>query len=286
MSPQSQATYSRHPARGALARLAADLWLQEAPAEVAEAAPTVLAPVASVDLLFTFADRFERLEETGALELPAMHVVGPRTRAMKVRATGRTGLVIARLHPWAARRLIGDAPEPLVDGHVDIADVVPASTVAEIMDRIAEAASSDARIATAAAWLEDRLGDEPPDPLVVAAARRISATVGSVTVADLAAGLGISERQLRRRFHAAAGLGPKRFARIVRFQAAVGMLRAGRSWGDVVERCGFFDQAHLIGELRAMADATPPGLQRGATTPLGAYFNSGDSSTPYGTTYL
>jgi len=286
MSPRCEANYSRQPARGALARFVADLWSQEAPAEVGGAAPTVLAPAASVDLIFTFADPFERLEETGATVLPLMHVVGLRTHAMKVRATGRTGLVIARLHPWAARRLIGDAPELLVDRNVDCADVGLAKAVESITSRVGELAGSDARIAAAAAWLEERLGDEPPDALVVAAARRISASAGAVAVADLAVELGISGRQLRRRFQAVVGLGPKRFARIVRFQAAIGMLRAGRSWGDVVERCGFFDQAHLIGELRAMAGVTPPAVQRREATPLSSYFNSGDPSTPYGTTYL
>lgn len=286
MSPQSEATYSRQPARGPLACFVEDLWVQEAPAEDADIVPTVLAPAASVDLIFTFADPFEHLDEAGAAVLPPLHVLGPRTRARKVRASGRTGLVIARLHSWAAGRLIGDAPELLVDRYADGAEVASATAVEAITGRIGELTAPNARIAAAAAWLEKRLGGEPPDPLVVAAARRISAAAGAITVADLAAELGISERQLRRRFRAAVGLGPKRFARIVRFQVAVGMLRAGRSWGDVVERCGFFDQAHLIGELRAMAGMTPPAVQCGEATPLARYFNSGDPSAPYGTTYL
>jgi AraC-like DNA-binding protein len=55
------------------------------------------------------------------------------------------------------------------------------------------------------------------DPLVVVAARRI----GQGRTSALARELGISERQLRRRFHAAVGYGPKTLARVLRFRRFV-----------------------------------------------------------------
>ena len=46
-------------------------------------------------------------------------------------------------------------------------------------------------------------------------------------VAALGAELGVSERQLRRRFLDAVGYGPKTLARVLRFQRAVTLLRSG-----------------------------------------------------------
>jgi AraC-like DNA-binding protein len=284
--PPSDAEYTRQPARGALAALAEDFWVQEAPPDQRPTTPTVVAPGPSVDLLLCFGDPFERVADGRVTRLSAAHAVGPRTRALTVRATGRTGLVITRLHPWVAERLIGRSPTGLVDRIIDLDDLVAPSRVATVLDRIGEARRAAAKIEAVGAWLEDVLDDRPTDPLVTAAVRRIGASAGGLPVSDLARGLHISERQLRRRFRAASGLGPKRFSRIVRFQVAVGLLRAGRSWCDVLERCAFFDQAHLIRELQAMAGVTPPAVQRSATTPLSAYFNRGDASALYGTAYL
>lgn len=278
--------YARRPARRELSALVDDFWLQQAPADAQPAPATVLAAGPSVDLVINFADAFELLEGEAGTPLPAIHLVGPRSRSVCVRATGRTGLVIARLHPWAAVALTGGSPDRLADRFIAAGDLGWGTEAATIVERIALASSAATRVDLAARWLAGLLHGRRPDELVVTAVRRINAAAGNVRVTELACALGISERQLRRRFRAAVGLGPKRVARVLRFQRAVGLLRAGRSWADVLEVCDFFDQAHLIGELRAMAGMTPPTIQRGTSTRLGDYFNSCDLSKLCGTAYL
>ena len=70
---------------------------------------------------------------------------------------------------------------------------------------------------------------------------------------------GLSRQQFAARFSAAAGLPPKLFARITRFQALVhGLLSTDVSpVGVAAPAAGFYDQAHMINEFRAFAGSPP-----------------------------
>jgi transcriptional regulator GlxA family with amidase domain len=77
---------------------------------------------------------------------------------------------------------------------------------------------------------EIALAAPPADAAVAEAARRLAQPHARVDA--LAGDLGLSERQLRRRFHAAAGYGPKTLQRVLhfrRFLAAADRPRARRA---------------------------------------------------------
>jgi methylphosphotriester-DNA--protein-cysteine methyltransferase len=92
-----------------------------------------------------------------------------------------------------------------------------------------------------------------PDALVLAAALRLAAP--GARVADVAADLGISERQLHRRTLAAVGYGPKMLARVARLHRLVALgddplpLRALEA--------GYSSQAHMNDEVRRLTGTTP-----------------------------
>jgi transcriptional regulator GlxA family with amidase domain len=82
---------------------------------------------------------------------------------------------------------------------------------------------------------------------------------GQLNVAQLAADLGVSNRQLTRRFHHIVGLTPKEYARVSRFLNVLRCL-SGREHGNLTEialECGYFDQAHFNHEFREMAGMAP-----------------------------
>src|SRR5438132_568376 len=54
----------------------------------------------------------------------------------------------------------------------------------------------------------------PPDPVARRALQALIATHGEIAIAEVAAGVGLSLRQLERRFGAAVGLDPVQFAKI------------------------------------------------------------------------
>jgi transcriptional regulator GlxA family with amidase domain len=81
-----------------------------------------------------------------------------------------------------------------------------------------------------------------------------------VRVREIGDSLGVSERQLLRRFRAAVGYGPKMLARVLRFQRF-----ATAGWGASEETtlarlaadAGYADQAHLARDCRQLAGVAP-----------------------------
>jgi AraC-like DNA-binding protein len=82
-------------------------------------------------------------------------------------------------------------------------------------------------------------------------------------VAELAAGVDLSERQLRRRFQVAVGYGPKRLGRVFRIQRLLDLVHAchGRTaWSELAIMAGYTDQSHMINECVALTGGPPTAL--------------------------
>lgn len=77
----------------------------------------------------------------------------------------------------------------------------------------------------------------------------------------LAEKVGLSERQLRRRFTEAVGYGPKALHSILRFQHALDLGRRGDpGLAAIAYQAGYADQAHFTREVRRLAGMTPTEL--------------------------
>ncbi|MGH9135292.1 MAG: helix-turn-helix domain-containing protein, partial [Ilumatobacteraceae bacterium] len=86
---------------------------------------------------------------------------------------------------------------------------------------------------------------------------------GAITVAELARETAWSRQHLTRRFREEFGLAPKVAGRVVRFERAYRMLRSTPSFvtiAQVAAVCGYYDQAHLDREFKALAGASPSRL--------------------------
>nr|WP_256534105.1 helix-turn-helix domain-containing protein [Lewinella sp. JB7] len=82
---------------------------------------------------------------------------------------------------------------------------------------------------------------------------------GPRSVSELRTALGISERHLQRLFRAQAGVPPKLYLRLLRFERAYHFLlnHPPLPNAEVAFRHGFADGAHLSREFRSFCGATP-----------------------------
>jgi AraC-like DNA-binding protein len=100
-----------------------------------------------------------------------------------------------------------------------------------------------------------------PDPVV---AHAVASLFGPAppSIEALGRETGWSRQHLARAFRLHVGVSPKQLARVARLQRAVADLQHGGGGGghglaDAALRLGYFDQAHMARDFRALAGLTP-----------------------------
>jgi AraC-like DNA-binding protein len=164
------------------------------------------------------------------------------------------------LTPVGARALFGVPMDELAGAVVPLPDLLPRAwrTLAERLERLR---GWDARFDVLERILAKSLERMTPRSALVVthACARLQAEGGNVEMRALARELGYSEKQVVRLFRDQVGLTPKVFAKLVRFDRLVKRLREGRggSWSELAVQLGYYDQAHLVRDVRRFAGATP-----------------------------
>lgn len=195
-------------------------------------------------------------------------VVGPWTDPFVARLPAGTTIVGARLHPGRAPGILGIPAAELLNQSVPLRDVWSASRARFRLSFdeptvVSQSALAVALVrATASATL--------PDSAIVASIRWL-ARHPHATVEQLSRWIGISHRQLQRRFSAAVGYGPKMFQSVLRFQRLLHC--ASRPPGpprlaDLAAVAGYADQAHMTREVQRFAGCTPRAVIRSAACTL------------------
>ncbi|WP_026239974.1 helix-turn-helix domain-containing protein [Parafrankia discariae] len=181
----------------------------------------------------------------------------------------QSGVQVA-LRPLGARALLG-LPAGELAQHDLPADAVLGRVCEEARERMRAASGWAGTFAVLDDILSRRSGHRVSavDPEIAEAWAMLERARGSVPVVELAAEVGWSTRHLRTRFRTEIGLTPKAAARVIRFDHARRLLgrRAAAVAGaggpgelalaDLAAGCGYFDQAHLAREFRALAGAPP-----------------------------
>jgi AraC-like DNA-binding protein len=158
-----------------------------------------------------------------------------------------------RFHPGSAAAALGVPADELRDRRVALEDIWGRAG-----REVGERAGEDPFALLTA--VRGRLVTAAPDARVRAAARRLD-RVPATPVPELAADVSLGERQLRRRFAAAVGYGPKTFARVARFRRALHLIHAGEPLAAAAAEAGYADQAHMTREIAALAGRTPAAIR-------------------------
>jgi AraC-like DNA-binding protein len=201
----------------------------------------------------------------------------------------QSGIQVA-LRPLGTRALLGLPAGELAE--IDVpAEAVLSDVCAELRARVIAATAWPERFAVLDEILIRRMNvapaaaRNPVAPEVGWAWRQLLTSGGAILVSDLAEQTGWSGRHLASRFREEIGLTPKAAARVIRFTRARQLLArqataittatatatataiatanatvggtGGYRLADLAATCGYFDQAHLAREFRALAGCPP-----------------------------
>ena len=217
-------------------------------------------PVPRVMVIIGWGGQLTVSRDTPPMSGLSAFVVGLSTTPALVDHDGIQDCVELCLTPLGAYRLLG-VPMTEISGRViDLADLWGSRRAGELLTRLAEASDWASRF--------DLLDDEAlrrtsrgprPAPELVAAWTRLQRHRGSLAIGELVADTGWSRRRLAARFREQLGLTPKELARVLRFNRAARLVAhpADHPLAEIALTCGFYDQAHLNREFRALAGCTP-----------------------------
>lgn len=185
------------------------------------------------------------------------------------RATGLSHCLQVDFTPLGARLFLGLPMDGLANRCVSLGELLGAAAE-RLRDRLAGATGWAARFALLDALLLNRaaggeglLGSRSWR-LAAWLERRLVASGGRAVIASLAAAAGVSHRHLVAVSRAELGVAPKTYARVLRFNCAQALIAAAPrpDWAGLAVEAGYYDQAHLIREFRALAGETPARLGR------------------------
>jgi AraC-like DNA-binding protein len=189
---------------------------------------------------------------------------GPLVRPDERRFASPSTLVGVRLRPGVAFLVTGMAADAMLGRRIGLNGPAyralartgsPPWTPSTPMDLVDELQR----------FLIDRLAGANIHAVVARALEELQRCGGCGRVASVAAGCGISARHLNRLMRTWIGYGPKRFGRIVRFQATLKQMEQAPSrsaaalatLATLATGTGYFDQSHLTLDTARLAGDTP-----------------------------
>ena len=212
-----------------------------------------------------------------------VHAFGARQVVRRKLLHGGQRTVSARLHLGTPEAVLGIPASAIAGRVIDLEDLWEPAAIRRLYDQLAGARDTVAAAAVLERALTERFPREARQSVRVQLALDAARRLTSAKVNDVATELGVSERHLRRVFHETLGVSPKEFAKLERFHFALRearqlalrearqlALREARqltrrqapraSWASIAAAAGYYDQAHLIAEFRAISGVTPRAL--------------------------
>ena len=186
------------------------------------------------------------------------YVAGPDTGPVATTMAAGAVILGVRFRPSAGGPALGIPLSELRDLRADLADLRPPQA-RQLTASLDPQIAADQMLNITAALV----ADGAPDPAVTWAVRLLRDP--AMRAEDVAAEVGLSLRQLRRRCQAVVGYGPKTLQRVLRFRRFVSRVDACPEVLDlaaIAAEAGYADQAHLTRECGRLSGMTPAALAR------------------------
>lgn len=191
-------------------------------------------------------------------------VVGPWTESFLVRHAPGTTIIGGRWHPGRAPAMLGLPASELLNQAVPLGAVWGDAANARFARIAKERDAAERRAAMEAALLERLAYARPLDEAVSAGIQWIARNPGG-RIEQLSQWMGISSRQLQRRFTASVGYGAKMFQSVLRFQRLLHLndrMSVPASLAQSSVDAGYADQSHMTREVQRFSGSPPTALLR------------------------
>lgn len=212
-----------------------------------------------VEMVFHYRAKFDEISDCGTIETsPIASIQAQSTTFRRFTTTESFGIFGAYLYPFAIPRFFSLPAHDLTNISPDLESVL-GQAGRRLDQTMADADSNEQRVAIISDFLCDRLSRNAKDlDNIHRAVHTIRDAKGDINIVQLAREYSLSTRQFERKFKDLAGLTPKTFSRVVRFQSATRhRLDGNRDLTNIAYSCGYYDQSHFINEFREFSGYSP-----------------------------
>ncbi|WP_130618308.1 helix-turn-helix domain-containing protein [Dyella amyloliquefaciens] len=196
--------------------------------------------------------------ERRCIRAPAAVIGGPCLRSQIIDTSEQVRVMGVVFRPGGAHALTGEDHEALVARDIGLEDIF-GSRAHGLRERLLDTPDPMQRLGVLERWLFAHMRTPSLAPEVLHALERIGICPQVACIGSLVKETGLSEYRFGRLFRRQVGMGPKRYARLLRFRAVVETVhRCGTvDWSRVAADGGYGDQPHLVHEFRDFAGMTP-----------------------------
>jgi AraC-like DNA-binding protein len=253
--------YLRYGPGPPLTQFVAYLWsLHDAPPHSTER----IVPSGTLELVVNLHEDVVRIYDpvsAGCLRYSGAVVSGAYKRFFVIDTREHASIVGVHFRPGGALPFLGVPPGELADRHIDLETLWGREAIL-LRERLCAAATSADRFAVLEQSLRSRLrsahrAHRAAHRAVPFALNRLARP--GVTVGEVAADVELSRRRLIEVFTSEVGMTPKRLSRVLRFQRVSALARrtGAPDWAQLAAACGYFDQSHLIHDVRELTGTSP-----------------------------
>ena len=224
------------------------------------APPMRILPDSCVELVIHFNKPYKTTFSDKKVEIqPQSFVVAQMKNFIEIEPHGKIGMISVRFSAQGAYHFFGMPMKEIANGIVDL-KLIWNNLAKEIEERIVECNHTNQRNDVIQRYLLMQLRKNGKTDLTIDhCLNLIYSTQGQMPVEQLSSKIGMSNRQLVRKFNNSIGLAPKEFSRIIKFIGSLNYLKANRetNLGVAAQDCGYYDQAHFNRDFKEFAGLTP-----------------------------
>ena len=196
------------------------------------------------------------IEHGKATVLPDVTLTGMRNTVRRMRTSAGGGVIVTSFHEDAPGVLFGVPMRLLFNEVIGAGDFASAEDLEELRLAVVTAKDPVTRVWALEQFLLARRASGRRDMTVLAAVRAMRAAGGAISIRSLAAGLGLSQDRLEKRFRQVVGTSPKRYCSILRLRYVLAGSQT-RSLVELALEAGYYDQSHFVREFRAVTGEAP-----------------------------
>ena len=236
------------------------VWMMESEHADDHASRSLIMPDGIVEVVFHYGDPWITTVAGGKRTVqPKSFAISQMRRCIEIESNGRTGFVSVRFYPWGAYHFFDEPVSSFLDDTVGTETLWP-SYHEDLMENLRAAPGGAGYACIVQRFLLDRLKEyRKDDGALDEAVKLIRSSGGQLSIEEVGQRVGLSRKQLERKFASTVGTTPKTFARISRFLSICHHLEGHRqkTLTQLAYECGYFDQAHFIREFTAFSGFTP-----------------------------